>query len=206
MIHCNTGFVLHYNILLMQPFRVSSVDIGCQAELCNPRMLLYSILYAFASSSILAYSTQCINANIYHGIRATFRWPWFSILMVYLRAIFVFLGVFFSLRSSSLASYCCRQNSPIQSSHHQKLHQQCKTIAFLKLPSQSQTSFKGSSQPYQISRFHQASILSLKGGVRDILAHQHKPKPNSTLCASQVSYLYQKSISLGFSLLYIHMF
>ena len=31
--------------------------------------------------------------------------------------------------------------------------------------------FKGSSQPYQISRFHQASILSLRGGVRDILAH-----------------------------------
>ena len=27
------------------------------------------------------------------------------------------------------------------------------------------------SQPYQISRFHQASILSLRGGVRDILAH-----------------------------------
>ena len=41
--------------------------------------------------------------------------------------------------------------------------------------------------------------------VRDILAHQHRPKPNFTLCASQVSYLYQKSISLGFSLLYIHM-
>ena len=31
--------------------------------------------------------------------------------------------------------------------------------------------FKGSSQPYQISRFHQASILSLRGGIRDILAH-----------------------------------
>ena len=41
--------------------------------------------------------------------------------------------------------------------------------------------------------------------VRDILTHQHKSKSNSTLCASQVSYLYQKSISLGFILLYIHM-
>ena len=112
---------------------------------------------------------------------------------------------FSSLRSSSLTSYYCRQNSPVQSSHCQKSHQHCKTIAFLKLPSQSQTSFKGSSQPYQISRFHQASILSLRGGVKDILAHQYRPKPNSTLCASQVSYLYQKSISLGFSLLYIHM-
>ena len=114
-------------------------------------------------------------------------------------------SVFFSLRSSSLASYCCRQNSPVQSSYRQKSHQHCKTIAFLKLPSQSQTSFKGSSQPYQISRFHQASILSLRGGLRDILAHQYRLKPNSTLCASQISYLYQKSISLGFSLLYIHM-
>ena len=112
---------------------------------------------------------------------------------------------FFSLRSSSLASYCCRQNSPVQSSHRQKLHQHCKTIAFLKLSSQSQTSFKGSSQSYQISRFHQVFILSLRRGVRDILAHQYRPKPNSTLCASQVSYLYQKSISLGFSLQYIHM-
>ena len=112
---------------------------------------------------------------------------------------------FFSLCSSSLASYCYFQNSPVQSSHRQKSYQHCKTIAFLKLPSQSQTSFKGSSQPYQISRFHQVSILSLRGGVRDILAHQYRPKPNSTLCASQVSYLYQKSISLGFSLLYIHM-
>ena len=112
---------------------------------------------------------------------------------------------FFSLCSSSLASYYCRQNSPVQSSHRQKSHQHCKTIGFLKLPSQSQTSFKGSSQPYQILRFHQASILSLRGGVKDILAHQYRPKPNSTLCASQVFYLYQKSISLGFSLLYIHM-
>ena len=100
---------------------------------------------------------------------------------------------FFSLRSSSLASYCCRQNSPVQSSHHQKLHQHCKIIAFLKLLSQSQTSFKGSCQPYQISRFHQTFILNLRGGVRDILAHQYRPKPNSTLCTSQVSYLYQKS-------------
>ena len=130
--------------------------------------------------------------------------PRFSVLTVYLRVIFIFLGVF-SLHLSSLASYCCRQNSSVQSSHRQKSHQHCKTIVFHKLPSQSQTSFKGSSQPYQISRFHQASILSLRRGVRDILAHQHRPKPNSTLCASQVSYLYQKSISLRFSLLYIHM-
>ena len=158
MIHCNTGFVLYFNILLMQPSRVSSVDVGHQAEPRNSRVL------------------------------------------------FVFLGVFFfSLRSSSLASYCCRQNSPVQSSHRQKSHQHCQTIVLLKLPSQSQTSFKGSSQPYQISRFHQASILSLRWGVRDILAHQYRPKLNSTLCASQVSYLYQKFISLGFSLLYIHM-
>ena len=35
--------------------------------------------------------------------------PWFSVLVVYLRAIFVFLSVFFSLRSSFLASYCCRK-------------------------------------------------------------------------------------------------
>ena len=58
-------------------------------------MLLYSILYVFAFTSILAYSTWCINVNIYHGIRVTFLWPWFSVLTVYLRAIFVFLGVFF---------------------------------------------------------------------------------------------------------------
>ena len=112
---------------------------------------------------------------------------------------------FFSLCSSSLASYCCCQNSPVQLSDRQKSHQHYNTIAFLKLPSQSQTSFKRSSKPYQISRFHQASILNLRGGIRDILTHQYRPKPNSTLCASQVSYLYQKSISLGFSLLYIHM-
>ena len=139
-----------------------------------------------------------------HGIRATFLWPWFSVFTVYLRAIFVFLGVF-SLRSSSLASYCCRQNSSVQSCHRQKSHQHYKTIVFLKLLSQSQTSFKESSQPYQISRFHQASILSLRWGVRNILAHWHKPKPNSTLCTIQVSFLYQKSISLKFSLLYIQM-
>ena len=148
----------------------------------------------------------CITANIQYGIRATFLWPWFSVIAIYLKAIFVFLGIFFfSLRLSSLAFYYCRQNSLIQSCHRQKSHQHYKTIAFLKLPSQSQTSFKGSFQLYQISRFHQTSILSLKGGVRDILAHQDRPKPNSTLCANQVSYLYQKSISLGFSLLYIHM-
>ena len=58
-------------------------------------MLLCSILYAFASTSILAYSTWCINTNISHGIKATFLWPWFSVFTVYLRAIFVFLGVFF---------------------------------------------------------------------------------------------------------------
>ena len=72
---------------------------------------------------------------------------------------------FFSLRSSSLASYCCRQNSPVQSCHRQKSHQHCKTNAFLKVSSQSQTSFKGSSQSYQISRFQQTSNLSLKGFV-----------------------------------------
>ena len=120
------------------------------------------------------------------------------------RCFFPFLGVF-SLRSSSLASYYCRQNYLVQSCHRQKSHQHCKTIVFLKLPSQSQTSFKGSSQPYQISRFHQTSILSLRRGVKNILAHQHRPKPNYTLCVSQVFYLYQKFISLGFSLLYIHM-
>ena len=82
----------------------------------------------------------------------------------------------FSLSSSSLTSYYCCQNSPVQSSHRQKSHQHCKTIVFLKLPSQSQISFKRSSQSYQISRFHQVSILSLRGGVRDILAHQsHLP-------------------------------
>ena len=111
MIHCNTGFVLHYNILLIQPFRVSSMDVSCQAELRNPPVLLYSILYAFTSASILAYSTWCINANILHGIRATFLWPWFFVIAVYLRAIFVFLGAF-SLHSCSLTSYCCHQNSP----------------------------------------------------------------------------------------------
>ena len=172
MIHYNTGFVLHYNILLMQPFRVSSVDVSRLVEPRISRVLLCFILYAFVS--------------------------------VYLRVIFVFLGVF-SLRSSSLVSYCCHQNFPVQSCHRQKSHQHCKTIAFLKLPSQSQTSFNGSSQSYQISKFHQIFILSLRGGVRDILTHQHRSNPNFTLCASQVSYLYQKSISLGFSLLYIHM-
>ena len=95
MIHCNTGFVLHYNILLMQPFRVSSVDVGRQAEPRNSRALMCSMLYAFASASILAYSTWCINANILHGIRAIFLWSWFSVLAVYLRAIFIFLSVFF---------------------------------------------------------------------------------------------------------------
>ena len=61
MIHYNTGFVLHYNILLMQSFRVSSVDVGHQAEPRNSRVLLCSILYIFASTSILAYSTWYIN-------------------------------------------------------------------------------------------------------------------------------------------------
>ena len=56
-------------------------------------MLLYSILYAFTSTSILAYSTWCINTNIEHGIRATFLWSWFSVLTIYLRAIFVFFDV-----------------------------------------------------------------------------------------------------------------
>ena len=49
----------------MQPFRVSFVDVGRKAELRNPRVLLYSIFYAFASASILVYSTWCINANIF---------------------------------------------------------------------------------------------------------------------------------------------
>ena len=35
-----------------------------------------------------------------------------------------------------------------------------------------------------------ASNANIIGSVRDILAHQYRPKPNSTLCASQVSYLY----------------
>ena len=57
IIHCNTGFVLHSNILLMQPFRVSSIDVGCLAEPRNPHMLLCFILYAFTFASILTYST-----------------------------------------------------------------------------------------------------------------------------------------------------
>ena len=71
------------------------MDVGRLAESRNSRVLLCSILYAFASTSILAYLTWCINANILHGIRATFLWSWFSVLTVYLRAIFVFLGVLF---------------------------------------------------------------------------------------------------------------
>ena len=57
----------------------------------------------------------------------------------------------------------------------------------LKPPSQSQTSFKWSSQPYQISWFRQVSILSLRKGVSDILAHWHRPKLNFTLCIVQVN-------------------
>ena len=72
------------------------MDVGCLAEPRNPHVLLYFILYVFASASILVYLTWCINANILHGIRATFLWSWFSVLTVYLRAIFVFLGVFFA--------------------------------------------------------------------------------------------------------------
>ena len=65
MVPCNTVFVLHTNILLMQPFRVSSVDVGRLAEPRNPRVLLCSILYASASASIsiLAYSTWCTNVS-----------------------------------------------------------------------------------------------------------------------------------------------
>ena len=133
-------------------------------------MLLCFILYAFASASILVYSTWCINANIWHGIRVTFLWPWFFVLTVYLRAICVFLGVFFAafiffgflLLPSKLSDIV---RPPLEVVQHYK------TIVFLKLPSQSQTSLKRSSQSYQISRFHQASILSLRGGVRDILTH-----------------------------------
>ena len=73
MIHCNTGSILYYNILLMQPFRVSFVDVSRQTESRNPRVLLYFILYAFAFAFILAYSFfffsffekyASINANI----------------------------------------------------------------------------------------------------------------------------------------------
>ena len=44
------------------------MDVGCYAKSCNPHVLLCSILYAFASASILAYSKWCINVNIYHII------------------------------------------------------------------------------------------------------------------------------------------
>ena len=40
------------------------MDVGRLAEPRISRVLLYSIPYAFASASILAYSTWCINANI----------------------------------------------------------------------------------------------------------------------------------------------
>ena len=40
------------------------MDVGRYAEPRNPRVLLCFILYAFASASILAYSTWCINTNI----------------------------------------------------------------------------------------------------------------------------------------------
>ena len=43
---------------------------------------------------------------------------------------------------------------------------------------------KGSSQAYPTSRFHQASTLSLKGGVRDILAQCNRPKSNPSMCTS----------------------
>ena len=72
------------------------MDVSRLAEPRISRVLLCSILYAFASASILVYSTWCINANISHGIRVTFLWPWFSVFTVYLKAIFVFLGVFFA--------------------------------------------------------------------------------------------------------------
>ena len=95
-----------------------------------------------------------------HSIRATFLWPWFSVLTVYLRAIFVFLSVFF--RCVHLLWLPTAAVKTLQYSQATVMHQYCKTIAFLKLQSQSQTSFKRSSQRYQISRFHQASILSLR--------------------------------------------
>ena len=132
-------------------------------------MLLCSILYAFASASILAYSTWCINANIWHGIRATFLWPWFSVLAVYLRAIFVFLGVFF------FAALICFGFLllPLKlSGIVMPPLQVASTLQDYCLPQITVTEpnfIKGSSQPYQISRFH--SILSLRGGVKDILAH-----------------------------------
>ena len=40
------------------------MDVGRWVESRNSRVLLYSILYAFTSASILAYSTWYINANI----------------------------------------------------------------------------------------------------------------------------------------------
>ena len=146
----------------MQAIRLNHVILVC-----------YCVLYFMLS---LPHLYQ----HIQHGVSMLVFLTWYQSHLP-MAMVFCFYGIFksnlclprcfFSLRSSSLASYCCRQNSPVQSSHHQKSHQHCKTIAFLKLPSQSQTSFKGFSQSYQISRFHQASILSLRGGVRNILAH-----------------------------------
>ena len=194
------------NVHSVMGFR--SNQITCIIHIIVLHMLTYTthICLLYKDTDVYSFMRKY---NIIHSVFLTWYKSHLLVAMVFcpygiFKSNLCLSWCFFPLRSSSLASYCCRQNSSVQSSHHQKSHQHCKTIVFLKLPSQSQISFKGSSQSYQISRFHQSSILSLRGSVRDILAHQHKPKPNSTLCASQVSYLYQKSISLGFSLLYIH--
>ena len=134
------------------------MDVGRLAEPRISHVLLCFILYTFASASILAYSTWCINANISHGIRATFLWSWFSVFTVYLRAIFVFLGVFFAafiffwlpttavkiLRySQATVRSCINTARPLSSSnnrHKAKLHSRdllnlIKSQDFIKLPS-----------------------------------------------------------------------
>ena len=92
-----------------------------------------------------------------------------TVFTVYLRAIFVFVSIFFFFafiffdflllpsKLSGIVNPLLEVASTLQDQPN-----------FIQ---GSQTSFKGSSQSYQISRFHQASILSLRGGVKDILAH-----------------------------------
>ena len=135
------------------------------------------MLYASVSASILTYSTWCINANIWHGIRATFLWPWFSVLTMCLRAIFVFLGVS-SLRSSSLAFHYCRQHFLVYS--HATIKNHINTAR--PLPS---------SNHYHRAKLHSRDLLILiksqgfinlpswiwrRGGVRDMLAKCNRPK------------------------------
>ena len=97
--------------------------------------------------------------------------------------------------ASTLQDHCLPQTTVTEPNFIQKIFS---TLSNLKISSNFHLEFEKGCQRY-------ISLLAQAQAVKDILAHQHRLKPNSILCASQISYLYQKSISLGFSILYIPM-